>query len=371
MRRLYALLIIMLACYAPAIAASYIYKEGKGVVYAWEGDEMIRAYFVGEKPINGYIMFAGSVQSDPHYTLANAGGFSLTENYNYCMFFPYKNEHYGVWQTALPVTYRGQKQVANGDVSHLAEYDYLTGRKFVRLNDADFSLTHHGAVLRIHYSVSEATTVSGITLKDKKGKWVTDAKVNAEEDLLTPMAYSDSISLAVDDVIVDDGSAMVAYMMIAPNNMAGDTITVRVKGVEGDLKAVQVTGADFKAGRMYDINLDGGSAAANAKLAVAVEEENKMVCENVMSTSSKPQVYVPDFTTADVATGELKVLGALLGDVNQDGYVTMADANLVVSYYLNPETTHLPNLNIADMNGDGYITMADANQIVNIFLNVK
>ena len=60
-----------------------------------------------------------------------------------------------------------------------------------------------------------------------------------------------------------------------------------------------------------------------------------------------------------------------LGDVNGDGYITMADANMVVNYFLADETSKPAegfNVDAADMNGDGYITMADANAIVNAFL---
>ncbi|MBO5615265.1 MAG: rhamnogalacturonate lyase [Prevotella sp.] len=57
----------------------------------------------------------------------------------------------------------------------------------------------------------------------------------------------------------------------------------------------------------------------------------------------------------------------LIGDANRDNQVTMADANMVVNYFLGgtAEGISLPH---ADVNGDGQITMADANAIVNIFL---
>ena len=60
----------------------------------------------------------------------------------------------------------------------------------------------------------------------------------------------------------------------------------------------------------------------------------------------------------------------ILGDVNGDGSITMADANMVVNYFLATDPSTIANFNVAaaDVNGDGSITMADANQIVNIFL---
>lgn len=62
---------------------------------------------------------------------------------------------------------------------------------------------------------------------------------------------------------------------------------------------------------------------------------------------------------------------ALSGDVNHDGSITMADANMVVNYILATDKPENFNVEAADVNGDGDITMADANQIVNIFLGSK
>ena len=61
------------------------------------------------------------------------------------------------------------------------------------------------------------------------------------------------------------------------------------------------------------------------------------------------------------------------GDVNCDNSITMADANVVVNYYLAKGTSGaaLDNFDVetADVNHDEEITMADANAIVNIYLN--
>ena len=58
----------------------------------------------------------------------------------------------------------------------------------------------------------------------------------------------------------------------------------------------------------------------------------------------------------------------LLGDVNHDGSVTMADANMVVNYFLATNKPDGFDTTAADVNEDGSVTMADANQIVNMFL---
>ena len=54
------------------------------------------------------------------------------------------------------------------------------------------------------------------------------------------------------------------------------------------------------------------------------------------------------------------------GDANEDGDISMADANKVVNMFLDAKGTYSKT---ADVNKDGEVTMADANLIVNIFLN--
>ena len=69
-----------------------------------------------------------------------------------------------------------------------------------------------------------------------------------------------------------------------------------------------------------------------------------------------------------------KVRFSHLGDVNNDGAVTMADANAVVNYFLATDKPSSFDVDNANVNGDGdddgkpSITMADANAIVNMFL---
>lgn len=61
--------------------------------------------------------------------------------------------------------------------------------------------------------------------------------------------------------------------------------------------------------------------------------------------------------------------GIVLGDVNNDDVITMADANAVVNYFLASDKPADFNVDAGDVNCDGDVTMADANQIVNIFLS--
>lgn len=62
-----------------------------------------------------------------------------------------------------------------------------------------------------------------------------------------------------------------------------------------------------------------------------------------------------------------KWLSGVLGDANGDGMLTIADANMIMNYFLGTGGQGI-NKPFADVNGDGAITIADANEIVNMYL---
>ncbi len=105
----------------------------------------------------------------------------------------------------------------------------------------------------------------------------------------------------------------------------------------------------------------------------AFDPASNTFCRVVATTSGSGRITpsLPVLTLVPVAgTAVVIEKPYILGDVNGDGSITMADANMVVNYFLSTDPSSIANFNVAaaDVNGDKAITMADANQIVNIFL---
>ncbi|MBQ3804618.1 MAG: hypothetical protein II844_02270 [Prevotella sp.] len=103
-----------------------------------------------------------------------------------------------------------------------------------------------------------------------------------------------------------------------------------------------------------------------------VKDENKIVSKKFTVTDGKITLGVRnEGSPAWFAFNEIRielVPNSVIGDVNNDNKITMADANLIVNYYLAPG--NYPNFPVeaADLNDDDEITMADANAVVNIYL---
>lgn len=67
---------------------------------------------------------------------------------------------------------------------------------------------------------------------------------------------------------------------------------------------------------------------------------------------------------------EIEFYTGMLGDVNNDGVVTVADVSGVVSLILEEEGTEAMNAKAADVNRDGQISVADASGVVSIILGM-
>jgi len=141
--------------------------------------------------------------------------------------------------------------------------------------------------------------------------------------------------------------------------------------VKGNVRVLRVNGRTLT-GYLTTLNVSGASTALEfSSSSPSLCDLNKLNLSDGLSVIipleakfSDHKLYASDDTEATHA-----YIGKL-GDANNDGSVTMADANMVVNYFLSTDKSDIKNFNRkkADINGDGDITMADANAIVNAFL---
>ena len=83
-------------------------------------------------------------------------------------------------------------------------------------------------------------------------------------------------------------------------------------------------------------------------------------------TMNKP---ITKITRNDDGSVSFKFMGGdlMMGDVNGDGKITVADANATANYCID-KTSVTIDVEAADMNGDGEITVSDANAIANEYV---
>jgi len=141
--------------------------------------------------------------------------------------------------------------------------------------------------------------------------------------------------------------------------------------VKGNVRVLRVNGRTLTS-NLTTLNVSGPTSTLEfSSSSPSLCDLNKLNLNDGLSVIvpleaqfSDHKLYASDGTEATNA-----YIGKL-GDANNDGSVTMADANMVVNYFLSTDKSDIKNFNKkkANVNGDSDITMADANAIVNLFL---
>ena len=364
---------IMIAAAAEAVYPVYSYDENTGLLFGWQQGCRGRGYF-DEGGSDCVLLVARTVEDDDNYVPASNAGWGLVSGNTYYGYFPCEGAHYMVANTALPVTYEGQRQSGNGSTQHLGAYDYMTARDLITTTSAQFNFSHLGCVMRLQYTVTETMSVNSITLKTTGEGFITGATVNVPEQTMKPVEKNTLMTLVTDELELEKGQTLSAYLMMCPADLSNETLTVRINADDGTFVERQLTGVAFQAGKLYDVSLDDDIAEAKSGAGEMWSESNGKrggaYLETDAEAVSSQRCYAPDFVTAVLEDGELGKNERLLGDVNADGKVDLTDAQLLTNYNVGVRPVEI-DLSVADTNKDDEITMADANEIVRITLSKK
>ena len=364
---------ILWLCMGAAFAGSYVYQQNGAVSFGWQkSDES--ALFTPEGTIVRYK--TESVENDNHYAVMRNSVIALKSNINIYGCFPYarkyllENQSY----TALSIAYVNQTQAQNANTEHLAAADYMTAQATSTANALSITYTHLGSIMRIAAFVPETKTFSSLTLttKDNTAWFAEEATMNATNNTMTPTATAASATLSLNNITVEAGDSLIAYLMTAPADLSGKSIVITLNADDGSALQAYAKGCNMKAGHVYPLSIGKENYFRTQRQTTPDEEsdteeilslqlniEDNGTTDNQITTAT---AYAPDFA----ADAENKMTPFLLGDVNLDGTVDVTDVVIVVNHFQS-ETTDELDFNVADIDGDGVIDVTDVVGIVNIY----
>lgn len=345
MKRITCILITVISLAINSFGAEYHYSSTNGVTFAWQDRDMIAVFTDGGELIAFWTREQGS------NTANFVSGYGLLSETHYRAFAPFYIETSGYTaETVLSMKYDGQKQTANNNLAHLAAYDYMQAETVSSSSDAVFNFKHLGSVLSI------------------------SAMLNTDETL-TAMTFDagQPITLQLNNISVEKGARLTAFMMIPPMNLDGKKITLTLRNIKNEMSEVTLNGCNIMAGKCYPIEFTCPefSSVENAMFETKVvasprSNPTSLDAKTTLNTIESPKAFVPDLLLDN--ENKLEVYEGLLGDVNGDGKVMVNDAVLLVNHYL-ADTLDTLDVNICDVNHDGIVSVADAVAIVNIYLH--
>lgn len=372
MKRLIVIILSIVLCNFEIFAINYSLNS-LGLSIEWQKSDINGIYTISGTRIK---MSVKDIPSDRHYVTMSGGGWGLNPNTLYYSYYPYNPDYVNNKRpiTALPISYNGQKQDTNASTAHLSAFDYMTSQATTGAEDVTFNFNHLGCVARFAIYIAKTETFTSLTLSTEEGKeFTTEATMNITNNNVTTTTAEQSIPLALNNITVEEGDSLIAYMMLSPADYKDTKLTLTFKTAEGQTATAMVNGTTMLPGMFYPVSLqhlsytseDEEQQETSAK-AMPIYSEEIVPEATEANVIAYPKGYAPDFLkdTKNIMT---EFQEQLIGDANNDGTVTMADANLVVNNYLGNETPDICFIN-ADVNKDGKLTMADANAIVNIYL---
>lgn len=275
---------------------------------------------------------------------------------------------YGLEVGGIPVTVKNKGNITGSNIKQgTATYDDET--KTLTLTDCSIGMDYTTGTIGIKSSMDSLA----IHLVGNNSIGMVETGIESTGDvtiagpgklgfvICNTGIYMTEISL--NDLLVTDGAKL--DMTLVGTGVLGKKWNIKIAGqtITTYPKTLRVSGG------MTDVDIVASTSA--------ISDMNKLVLNDGLSLTAPVGAKFASHAVCDKDGNVVKnktVRFSLAGDVNNDGAVTMADANAVVNYFLatdKPSNFDVDNANVngdADDDGKPSITMADANAIVNMFL---
>lgn len=236
-----------------ASAASYTFNINKGISFSWQYDDVLGVYTTKGTRIKHWALADGKVTPFSSY------GWSLVGNCKYYLYYPFNDSYFqsDIPITDLPITFEGQVQSKNNSLSHLAAYDYMIGEGNTAETSADFNMIHTCSVIRIEFVSPKSAVYTNVALKVTDRLFCQTADMNLETQSINPKVKKSYANLMLDNIAVEEGEKLVAYMVVAPVDLSGWDVKLVFSSDDDKEIEFNVQANNLRAGKLYLLNTTG------------------------------------------------------------------------------------------------------------------
>lgn len=270
------------------LAGSYMQEDG-GIVFAWQQNDYVAIYTSGGTLVKHRVT---PDAVDSHYGWAESG-FSLVADADYYAYSPYRSENYALDFGAIPADYASQTQMENGDLSHLRDYDYQMGKFTTANSRADLSFEHKGCIFCVEVPIEMTNTFCSLTLSADEALFTTHAMMNVKNQAFTSIDKSSTLTLNLNNITIEAGNRLTAYLMSAPTDLNGKIIEIRLYATDGTILTQRFDGVNCTSGHVYHI-INAGESSSLSPTSTPSSTQS--------GTLARPRVYSPDFSETTITT---------------------------------------------------------------------
>lgn len=234
-----------------------------GTIFRWGIGDVAGVYSSG-RGLTNFFIDESSISGDGSSARFNGSGFTLSPDSRYYSFYPYRAD--ALDKEKIPVSYSGQNLEHNGSFKELGKYDYMTASGQTNEDgNVNFDFEHVGCVVELLLQAPEAATYSQVRLELEDASnglaFVKSGNVNA-----TAGTFIANNSLSADTIMrvnlngdeglmVKKDSLLKVYMMVAPQDLSGQKMIVRLVDSNSQWYTAKVVGRNMKSGYTYHYNV--------------------------------------------------------------------------------------------------------------------
>ena len=281
-------------------------------------------------------------------------GWALKDGRTYGAYYPFIADIL-LDRNAVPVSYTGQKQVGNGSMAHLGDYDYMVAAPTApEFGSAQFMFKHLSALVQLKITVPQPATFTSVKLVTDTKAFAVEGTVDimADAPSITPVTSSKEFVLNLQDVATTKENEVVTfYFMLPPADLSEQTLKAVLVSDRGNVK-IDLESKNFRAGTAYALSGEMESRDAGYKDGVVTIAEagtmEQLLGDDYLNITSLKVV-------GPINGDDVRCLRQMLGGPFEIGYylekgkltsLDLSDASIVEGgsfYYRNPSSYYTSN----------------------------
>lgn len=234
---------------------------------------------IGIFPESGaQLPFAMTSGAGTNVATISGGSWGLKTSEKYASYYPFSKQNYFTDRGNIYFSYMGQKQTGDNSTAHLGAYDLMAADNAEANGDnLNFNFNHLSCVLRLYVTIPNAGTYSSLTLSADEAAFASKVKLDLTK---TPAQLSKeetvkSVSLALDGLTTtSDNYTATLFLMSSPFDLAGKTITLKLKSANGYVYSGAMTPSKaYVAQMMYNMRFTSLTKESTPPIGIGGEFE--------------------------------------------------------------------------------------------------
>lgn len=199
----------------------------------------------------------GTATSEAHFT---GCGWAVKKQHSYMAYYPFVPDM-NMDKTAIPVTFANQIQKGNANSDHIEVFDYMAAalQEPTKTGEIAFHFEHLGCLFEFVVRAPKAAEYTSLSLSSN-GQFIIDGQydLTAGVPAIEAVSTSNELVLSLEDIqTTEPDEELRLYMMMAPVDLTGQDIIVKLKGPHAEFEVNLGPGTNFRAGRFYRPSLSG------------------------------------------------------------------------------------------------------------------